>query len=98
MHIIDTALARRASEDNPIQLAIVGAGFMSQGVCNQVAHAVPGMDVAVVVARRPQQARDALAYAGHDEIRNVSTTAELDGDSKPQTSQIRLITDSTCFS
>lgn len=78
MHIIDTALARRAGEDNPIKLAIVGAGFMSQGVCNQVAHAVPGMDVAVVVARRPQQARDALAYAGHDEIRNVSTTAELD--------------------
>jgi predicted homoserine dehydrogenase-like protein len=78
VQIIDSALARRASEGSPIQVAIVGAGFMSQGLCNQIASSVPGMDVAVVVARRPQQARDALVYAGHTDIRNVETTAELD--------------------
>ena len=31
MHIIDTALAKRAANGNPIKVGVIGAGFMSQG-------------------------------------------------------------------
>ncbi len=78
MLIVDRALAARHAEGNPIRVAVIGAGFMAQGIFNQVAHSVDGMDVVAVVARRPEQARAALEYAGHAETASVSSTAELD--------------------
>ena len=78
MQIVDTALAARHADGNPIRIAVVGAGFMAQGIFNQVANSVPGMDVVCVVARRREQARAALEYAGHVEIADVSSVAELD--------------------
>ena len=78
MIIVDRALQHRADRDNPIRVAVIGAGFMARGLVNQVRHSVPGMDISVVVARRPDQARAAYAYAGADEVAMVSTTAQLD--------------------
>ncbi len=77
MLIVDTALAQRQTEGRPIRVAVVGAGFMSQGILNQIANSVPGMDVACVVARRPQQAIDAFAYAGQTEVVAVSSSSGL---------------------
>ena len=32
MHLVDTALAKRAQEKNPIKVGMVGAGFMAKGI------------------------------------------------------------------
>ncbi len=66
MLIVDTALKQRETEGKPIRVGIVGAGFMSQGLVNQIAHSVPGMRVAAVSNRKPQRALDVLDYAGFE--------------------------------
>jgi predicted homoserine dehydrogenase-like protein len=62
--LVDTALRRREAEARPIQVALVGAGFMAQGLANQISHSVPGMRVAGIYARRPDQAHAICDYAG----------------------------------
>jgi predicted homoserine dehydrogenase-like protein len=78
MQIVDTALQRAVDSRRPVRVAMVGAGFMAQGVANQLHHSVPGIDLVVVVARRPEQAEGALEYAGYHEVARVASTAELD--------------------
>lgn len=78
MIIVDTALARRAAEDRPIRIAMIGAGFMGQGIVNQIAHSTPGMELVAIVARRPDQAEGAFRYAGFEKIARPDTVAELD--------------------
>jgi len=43
--LVDTALRAREEQGNPIRVAIVGAGFMSQGLTNQIAQSTPGMRI-----------------------------------------------------
>jgi predicted homoserine dehydrogenase-like protein len=62
--LVDTALKAREAEGNPIRVAFVGAGFMAQGLANQIKHSVPGMDVVAIYARRLEQAQGICDYAG----------------------------------
>ncbi len=78
MIIVDRALAKRQAEGRPLRVAVIGAGFMAQGLLNQIHHSVPGMTVAAVVARRPEQAQAALRYAGYDRIIRATTAADLE--------------------
>ena len=64
MILVDTALRAREAEGRPIQVAFIGAGFMAQGLANQIAHSVPGMRVAAIYARRLEQAHGICDYAG----------------------------------
>jgi predicted homoserine dehydrogenase-like protein len=61
--LVDTALRERETEGRPIQVALIGAGFMAQGLANQIAHSVPGMRVAAIYARRLEQALGICDYA-----------------------------------
>jgi predicted homoserine dehydrogenase-like protein len=61
--LVDTALRKREAEGRPIQVALIGAGFMAKGLANQIAHSVPGMRVAAIYARRPEQAVGICDYA-----------------------------------
>ena len=36
MWIVDTALKERADQNKPIRVGIIGAGFMCQGLTNQI--------------------------------------------------------------
>ena len=45
MIIVDTALQAREEEGRPIRVGMVGAGFMGQGLTNQIVNSVPGMRV-----------------------------------------------------
>ena len=40
MIIVDNALRAREAEDRPIRVALLGAGFMAQGLANQIANSV----------------------------------------------------------
>jgi predicted homoserine dehydrogenase-like protein len=61
--LVDTALKQREAEGRPIQVALIGAGFMAQGLANQIANSVPGMRVAAIYARRLEQALGICDYA-----------------------------------
>lgn len=78
MLLVDTALRAREEQNNPIRVAVVGAGFMSQGLTNQIANSTPGMRVMAVSNRKPDRAVEVLHYAGFDKARLVDTQSSLD--------------------
>jgi hypothetical protein len=55
MWIVDTALKARADQNRPIRVGIVGAGFMCQGLTNQIVNSTPGMRVVAMSNRRPSR-------------------------------------------
>ena len=78
--LVDTALSAREEQRNPIRVAIIGAGFMSQGLANQIARSTPGMRIVAVSNRKPDRALHVLRYAGFDEARLVDTQSSLDAE------------------
>ncbi len=77
MILVDTALQQREADGRPIRVGIVGAGFMTQGLVNQIAHSTPGMRVAAVSNRHPERAVKVFQYAGL-EAAIAETQAALD--------------------
>ena len=78
MIIVDTALNAREAEGRPIQVGMIGAGFMARGVANQIINTTPGMRLAVVYGRRLDAAAGVFAYAGSVEPVTVGTLDALD--------------------
>jgi predicted homoserine dehydrogenase-like protein len=78
MIIIDTALAKRHEEGNPVRVGLVGAGFMGKGVVLQVARSVPGMEVVAISSRKLEAAKDAYREAGIDDFTEVSKVTDLE--------------------
>jgi predicted homoserine dehydrogenase-like protein len=78
MIVLDTALARRAEENRPIQVGLVGAGFMGRGIALQILTAVPGIRLAAIANRTLERARAAYALGGVDEALVVETAGELE--------------------
>jgi predicted homoserine dehydrogenase-like protein len=78
MIIVDAALRKRLEQSGPIQVALVGAGYMGRGTALQILTAFPGMRLAVVVARRISEAERAYREAGIEDFVRVSSKAELE--------------------
>lgn len=78
MIIVDTALKRRQAEGRPIQVAIVGAGYMGRGMALTIEKSIPGMRVAAIYNRTPEKAKFALEQCEVGEIAEVKTVAELE--------------------
>jgi predicted homoserine dehydrogenase-like protein len=76
--LVDTALKARAEQGKPIRVAIVGAGFMCQGLTNMIVNSTPGMRVVAISNRRPQRAVDVFRYAGCDDVAIAETQRQLD--------------------
>jgi predicted homoserine dehydrogenase-like protein len=62
--IVDTALRDLEAKGRPIRVGLVGAGFMAQGLCNQIVNSVPGMRVVAVQARRIERGVGIFEYSG----------------------------------
>ncbi|WP_046867289.1 NAD(P)H-dependent oxidoreductase [Microvirga massiliensis] len=77
MIIVDTALARRAVEGNPIRVGMVGAGFMAKGVALQAATASPGIRIAAIANRTLSKARTAYEEAGQRDVAECSDLQAL---------------------
>jgi len=82
--IVDTALARRQAEGRPIRVAVIGAGFMAQGICLQLERFVTGIRLVGVAARRVEQAHSMLGRVSRREAvcvrrRGDIATAERTG-------------------
>jgi predicted homoserine dehydrogenase-like protein len=78
MIIIDNALKARAEQRKPIKIAILGSGFMAQGLTNQIVNSVPGMKMVAIYGRKPQKAVHVLTYSGLENPIEASTQTELD--------------------
>jgi predicted homoserine dehydrogenase-like protein len=78
MIIVDTALRAREAEGRPIRVGMIGAGFMGQGLTNQIVNSVPGMRMAAVYNRRAERAFHVYRYAGRDDVIGAVTQDALD--------------------
>lgn len=78
MIIVDSALARREAEGNPVRVAMIGAGFMGRGIALQIASAVPGMTLVAIFNRNIEGARRAYTEAGENDISVVTTESDLE--------------------
>jgi predicted homoserine dehydrogenase-like protein len=68
MVIVDNALKRRQEENNPVRVAMIGAGFMGRGIANQICNSVPGMELVAITNRTIDQAKRAYSEAGVESI------------------------------
>ena len=78
MVIVDTALAKREEENNPVRVGLVGAGFMGRGIVLQITNSVPGMEVVAIYNRSVEGSKRAYREAGVDEFEIVNTQAALE--------------------
>jgi predicted homoserine dehydrogenase-like protein len=78
MILIDRALAAREEQGNPIRVALIGAGFMGQGLTNQIMHSVPGMRVSAVYSRDVPRAIRLFNYAGTTDVAEATTQRQVD--------------------
>jgi predicted homoserine dehydrogenase-like protein len=78
MVILDTALAKRQSDNNPVKVALVGAGFMGRGIVLQIANSVPGMELVAIFNRTTEGAKRAYREAGIEDFEVVNKQADLE--------------------
>ena len=78
MIIVDTALARRLADGNPVRVAMVGAGYMARGIALQILTAMPGIRLVAVSNRTLPQAERAYREAGVEPAGTVDTVAGLE--------------------
>src|SRR5229473_7680562 len=78
MIIVDNELKARQEQGKPIRVGMIGAGFMGQGLTNQIENSVPGMRMAAIYNRRPERAVGVYRYAGHERVASTGSQAALD--------------------
>jgi predicted homoserine dehydrogenase-like protein len=75
--IVDTALARREREGNPVRVGLVGAGYMGRGIAFQFVTGMPGMRLAAIANRTVAEAERAYRQAGAEDVRTCTSTDAL---------------------
>lgn len=78
MVIADTLLQKRESEDNPIRVGIVGAGYIARGIAAQLLQLPLGIRLAAISNRTVAKAEQILKDAGRANFCKVSSWPELD--------------------
>jgi predicted homoserine dehydrogenase-like protein len=78
MIIVDTALAKRHEQNNPIRVGLIGAGFMGRGIVLQIANYVKGMEVVAIYNRSVEGAERAYTEAGITDFKIVNDQRELE--------------------
>ncbi|WP_028585943.1 NAD(P)H-dependent oxidoreductase [Desulfogranum mediterraneum] len=79
MIIVDTALRKRQEEARPVQVGLVGAGFMGRGIALQILLSMPGMRLACIANRTLSEAERAYRQAGVDgQLRSVGNASQLE--------------------
>jgi predicted homoserine dehydrogenase-like protein len=76
--MVDRALQAREEQGKPVRVGMIGAGFMGQGLTNQIVNSVPGMRMAAVYNRHPERAFHVYRYAGIENVVAAGTQSTLD--------------------
>lgn len=74
MIIVDTALAKREANNNPIRVGMIGAGFQGRGIGLQILTATPGMRLCAVANRHIESAMSVYEQVGLEPLRCDTTT------------------------
>jgi len=77
MILVDTALAKRQAEGNPIRVGMIGAGFQAGGIALQIITATPGMRLCAIANRNVEAAVGVYDQAGLEPI-GCATQSELE--------------------
>ncbi|MBL8513005.1 MAG: Gfo/Idh/MocA family oxidoreductase [Betaproteobacteria bacterium] len=78
MILTDTALAKRLQANNPVRVAMVGAGYMAQCIALQIVQATPGMRLVAISNRTPAKAERIYADAGVPDTVRAGSAAALE--------------------
>ena len=78
MIIVDRALEKRHTENNPVRVAMVGAGFMGRGIALQIQNYVPGIELVAISNRHLAGAKQAYREAAVNDCSVVETTAQIE--------------------
>jgi predicted homoserine dehydrogenase-like protein len=78
MIIVDKALKAREEQGKPIRVAMIGAGFMGQGLTNQIVNSFPGMRMVAVQNRHVEKAFHVYLYSGLEDIVEATTQAQME--------------------
>ena len=89
MIIIDKALKKREEHNNPIRIAVIGAGEMAKGIINQITNHTPGIIVAATYNRTLKKVIDLYESVGID---NYKITDKFSDFEKAISSNIPIIT------
>lgn len=79
MIIVDSALAKREREGNPIRVGLVGAGYMGKGMARQIIESMVGIDVVAIANRTVDRAVGVFDACGvGEQVVEAASQAELD--------------------
>ena len=78
MIIVDRALQEREAEDNPVRVAIVGAGYMGRGMAQHIINEIPGMRLVAMSNRTLEKAQQAYHQAGVETVQTVRSLEALE--------------------
>ena len=78
MILTDTALAKRLQANNPVHVAMVGAGYMAQCIALQIIQATPGMRLVAISNRTLSKAELVYRDAGVSETVRAESAAALE--------------------
>src|SRR6185503_9828379 len=78
MIIVDNALKARHEQGKPIRVALLGGGFMAQGLTNQIVNSVPGMRLVAIYSRKLEKAFAIFEYSGLKDTVSATTQAALE--------------------
>lgn len=78
MIVIDNALRFREDTNNPIKVGVVGAGFMTVGLINQIEKYTPGMKAVAICNRTLENAAKCYEKAGILNITLCETHQQID--------------------
>src|SRR5256885_580775 len=78
MIIVDRALAAHEAQGKAIRVGMIGAGFMGQGLTNQIVNSVRGMRMAAIYNRKPERAIGVYKYSGCEDVVVAKSQSALD--------------------
>ncbi len=78
MIIVDNALKECAAQNRPVRVGMIGAGFMGQGLTNQIVNSVPGMQMTAVQNRNIDRALHVYEYSGVQDVVVAESQSEFD--------------------
>jgi predicted homoserine dehydrogenase-like protein len=76
--IVDSALKKRQEDNNPVRVAMIGAGFMGRGIALQIQTSVAGMELVAIANRHLDGAKKAYQEAGIKDFKAAETLSLLE--------------------
>ncbi|MDZ7693129.1 MAG: Gfo/Idh/MocA family oxidoreductase [Balneolaceae bacterium] len=77
MIIVDKALEERERQGKPVNVGLIGAGYMGRGAVLTIENYIPGMRVAAIYNRTLSRAKKAYEQAKINDYKNVNSAGQL---------------------